>query len=263
MNKLINKLRAKKFFAEVSCSSCEEVVLWSDITEIISQAVPVNEQKPAANADMVVSIPQDEYPHTAEHLADARGDDNSDVGDMFATIGDLNLPWKYQERADEYTHILRGPNDEFILSFPQDSTGKAKSRAAFVVDAVNKYRPVKAPADEGLIKRPKVICLCGSTRFKEAFEKAERDIALRGEICLTVGLFGHMEGLDMQGKDKANLDQLHLRKIDMSDEVLVLNVGNYIGASTAREIGYCEIVGKPVKYLENHDSHKASDKGEK
>ena len=100
--------------------------------------------------------------------------------------------------------------------------------------------------------KPKIICLCGSTRFKEAFEKAERDVALRGEICLTVGLFGHIEGLDMDGDAKKNLDTLHLRKIDLCDEVLVINVGNYIGASTAREIAYAEMVHKPVRYIERH-----------
>lgn len=59
-----------------------------------------------------------------------------------------------------------------------------------------------------------------------------------------------VEGLDMQGKDKINLDELHLRKIDLCDEVLVLNVGGYIGESTAREIKYSEIHGKRVVYLE-------------
>jgi len=100
------------------------------------------------------------------------------------------------------------------------------------------------------VNKPKIVCLCGSTRFKEAFEKAERDIALRGEICLTVGLFGHVEGLDMKGIDKANLDVLHLRKIDLCDEVMVLNVGGYIGKSTANEVAYATGSGKKIVYLE-------------
>lgn len=98
--------------------------------------------------------------------------------------------------------------------------------------------------------RPKVICLCGSTKFKEAFEKAERDITLRGEICLTVGLFGHIEGLDMSGVDKSNLDALHLRKIDMADEIFIVSVNGYIGTSTINEIRYATKKGKPIKFME-------------
>lgn len=104
--------------------------------------------------------------------------------------------------------------------------------------------------------KPRVVCLCGSTRFKEAFEKAERDIALRGEICLTVGLFGHIENLNMKGLDKKNLDELHLRKIDIADEVFIINVGGYIGESTARELAYAIKHGKQVSYLEPPDADK-------
>lgn len=97
---------------------------------------------------------------------------------------------------------------------------------------------------------PKIICLCGSTKFKEAFEKAERDIALRGEICLTVGLFGHIEGLDMNGETKRKLDILHLQKIDLADEIFVLNVGGYVGDSSLREISYAMSMKKSVVFLE-------------
>lgn len=98
--------------------------------------------------------------------------------------------------------------------------------------------------------QPTTVCLCGSTRFKEAFEKAERDETLAGKIVLTVGLFGHLEGLDMSGSTKQMLDELHLRKIDKADEILVINVGNYIGESTRREIDYARNNGKRVRYLE-------------
>jgi hypothetical protein len=71
-----------------------------------------------------------------------------------------------------------------------------------------------------------------------------------GRIVLTVGLFGHQEALDMGGPVKAMLDQLHLRKIDLADEVLVLNVGGYVGESTRREIEYARKRGKVLRYLE-------------
>lgn len=72
-------------------------------------------------------------------------------------------------------------------------------------------------------KQPIIVCLCGSTRFKQAFIAANRTETLAGKIVLSVGMFGHDEGIDMDGPVKKMLDELHLRKIDRADEVLVLN----------------------------------------
>ena len=71
--------------------------------------------------------------------------------------------------------------------------------------------------------RPVIVCLIGSTRFKMAYEIAMREETLAGKIVLTVGMFGHIEGIDMDGPIKTMLDELHLRKIDIADEVLVIN----------------------------------------
>jgi hypothetical protein len=101
-----------------------------------------------------------------------------------------------------------------------------------------------------VVSKPRVVCLCGSTRFGDAFRDAQRDETLAGRIVLTVGLLGHAEGLDMDGPVKAMLDELHLRKIDLADEVLCLNVGGYVGQSTRREVEYARLTGKPVRYLE-------------
>lgn len=100
------------------------------------------------------------------------------------------------------------------------------------------------------VVKPRVVCLCGSTRFLDQYQAANRAETLSGRIVLSVGMFGHSEGLDMNGPVKAMLDQLHLRKIDLADEVLVINVGGYVGESTRREIAYAEAAGKPVRYLE-------------
>ena len=98
--------------------------------------------------------------------------------------------------------------------------------------------------------RPPVVCLCGSTRFKQAFLDANRSETLAGRVVLSVGLFGHEEGIDMAGPVKAMLDRLHLAKIDMADEVLVLNVGGYVGESTRREVEYARRHGKRLRWLE-------------
>jgi thymidylate synthase (FAD) len=98
--------------------------------------------------------------------------------------------------------------------------------------------------------RPTRVCLCGSTRFPDAFIQATREETLAGKIVLSVGLFGHQEGIDMSGPVKAALDALHLRKIDLADEILFLNVGGYMGESTRRELDYARARGKKVRFLE-------------
>lgn len=97
---------------------------------------------------------------------------------------------------------------------------------------------------------PEVVCLCGSTRFKEEYEEVERQFALQGKIVLTVGLFGHVEGLDMNAAPKGMLDELHKRKIDLADRVYVINKGGYVGNSTTSEIRYALTHGKPVAFME-------------
>ena len=97
----------------------------------------------------------------------------------------------------------------------------------------------------------KVITLCGSTRFKEAFYDAQKQLTLEGNIVISVGLFGHAGDEEVWKPGvKEMLDDIHLRKIDMADEIFVINVGGYIGESTRREIDYATKTGKTVSYLE-------------
>ena len=107
----------------------------------------------------------------------------------------------------------------------------------------------------------KVITLCGSTRFKDAFIEAQKRLTLEGNIVISVGLFGHSgdnevwEGMDEYTltRTKIMLDDMHKRKIDMADEIFVINVGDYIGDSTKSEIAYAKAFGKKVRYLEPHN----------
>lgn len=105
--------------------------------------------------------------------------------------------------------------------------------------------------------RPVVVCLCGSTRFSADFREANLRETLDGKIVLSIGcdtrsdqdLFGHLPADELE-RIKARLDELHLRKIDLADEVLILNVGGYIGQSTGRELAYAEAHDKRVRFLE-------------
>ena len=109
-----------------------------------------------------------------------------------------------------------------------------------------------------MVGKYKVITLCGSTRFKDAFMETQKKLTLEGNIVISVGLFGHSddsevwEGMseDILTATKLMLDDMHKRKIDMADEIFVINVGGYIGSSTRSEIEYAHATGKPVRYLE-------------
>lgn len=100
-------------------------------------------------------------------------------------------------------------------------------------------------------ERPAIVCLCGSGRFREAFEEAEFQETLAGKIVLTIGCNTKDIARDVDWEHvKPMLDDLHLRKIDLADEVLILNVGGYIGESTRRELDYAIAQGKRVRFLE-------------
>ena len=104
--------------------------------------------------------------------------------------------------------------------------------------------------------RPIIVCLCGSTRFYQAFMEANYRETMAGKIVLSVGFYPHAtaemhgEGVGASDLQKLALDELHLRKIDLADEVLILNVGGYIGTSTRREIAYARDHNKMLRFLE-------------
>lgn len=99
--------------------------------------------------------------------------------------------------------------------------------------------------------RPTIVTLCGSSRFSDAFREANLRETLAGKIVLSIGCDTKSDdALQLQPGDKERLDQLHLRKIDLSDEVLILNIDGYIGDSTRRELAYARETGKLVRWLE-------------
>ena len=102
-----------------------------------------------------------------------------------------------------------------------------------------------------MVGKYKVVTLCGSTRFKEEFINTQKRLTLEGCIVISVGLFGHSGDQEVFTDGvKEMLDDMHKRKIDMADEIFVINVGGYIGSSTRSEIAYAIETGKVVRYLE-------------
>ena len=103
-------------------------------------------------------------------------------------------------------------------------------------------------------QRPCIVCLCGSTRFVDEFNRQRKALTEAGEIVLSI------EVVTTQAREhdpqhanpelKARLDELHKRKIDLADGVLVVSdETGYFGESTWGEIRYAVAQGKPVQYV--------------
>ena len=102
-----------------------------------------------------------------------------------------------------------------------------------------------------MVEKYKVITLCGSTKFKDDFIERQKRLTLEGNIVISVGLFGHAGDNEVWTEGtKEMLDDMHKRKIDMADEIFVINKGGYIGSSTKSEIEYALKTGKKVNYME-------------
>jgi len=96
--------------------------------------------------------------------------------------------------------------------------------------------------------RPRIVALCGSTRFRDALAAVNAELTLAGAMVLAPGVFGHADGVELGPQVQSELDTLHLHKIDLADEVIVVAPGGYIGDSTRAAIVYAQMLGKPVSY---------------
>ncbi len=99
-------------------------------------------------------------------------------------------------------------------------------------------------------EQPEVVCLCGSTRFKDEFVSEQERLTMEGKIFVTVGIFGHADDIEFSEGEKEMLDELHKRKIDLADRIHVINVDGYVGDSTKSEIEYARDTGTEVTFLE-------------
>lgn len=111
------------------------------------------------------------------------------------------------------------------------------------------------PDDLMSSNRPVVVCLCGSTRFKDVFEKANEAETIAGRVVLSVGFFAGVMTDDerracLTPELKLALDDLHIQKIELADEILVLNVDGYVGDSTRREVWYTAMRSKKIRFLQ-------------
>lgn len=118
-------------------------------------------------------------------------------------------------------------------------------------DGIPKHALVGDMPIEG---RPNVICLCGSSRFVAAMAVLAWQLEKMGNIVMSLHLLPswYTTNEDHQAEHEGVaefMDDLHLRKIDLADEVVVVDVDGYIGESTAREIQYAQGARTPMHYL--------------
>lgn len=103
-----------------------------------------------------------------------------------------------------------------------------------------------------MVGKYKVITLCGSARFENDFLREQKRLTLEGNIVISVGFFSNANNDEIfSDNTKLMLGDMHKRKIDMADEIFVINKDGYIGSSTKSEIEYAINTGKKVNYMEN------------
>lgn len=184
---------------------------------------------------------------------------------------------------DELSAKIRGGKNQDI---PYSFRELLRFAAEMKLDALTPFR--RHP-----LNPPQIVCLCGSTRFHDDFQRANYELTMRGHIVLSVGFFvhglsdgelcetlikeadkrrvtegewaskgfwrsmlaimrgAHSEDVGCTPEQKEKLDDLHLRKIDLCDEVRVLNKGGYIGSSTQRELAYGIMLDRRISFLED------------
>mgnify|MGYP002431315496 FL=1 len=181
-------------------------------------------------------------------------------GEIVNTKVDFEYTKDFKLTAGKNEYIVLGDNRN--ISKDSRIIGPVKERdiigkVDLVLFPFSKFGKVKW--GNIMIGNYKIVTLCGSTKFKKEFLKIQKKLTLLGYIVISVGLFGHSgdnevwENMD-EGtltKTKSMLDDMHKRKIDLSDMIYVINVGGYIGESTRSEIEYAISTGKEVHYLES------------
>ena len=102
---------------------------------------------------------------------------------------------------------------------------------------------------------PKVVTLCGSTRFQAGYEHAQSMMEAAGYLVFSLGVFGHAQGIIHTPDAKAFLDAGHLHKI-MASAVIAVVVGPYngdpayYGDSTRLEIAWARSLGIGVRFFQ-------------
>lgn len=159
----------------------------------------------------------------------------------------------YRELVEAIGDALDGQLSDYQATWFPCARGVQQQR-----EALDKCNDQLAPSrdvtpGEG---SPQTICLSGSSRFIGEMAVVAWELEKRGHVTMHCNLLPgwytqtshHLA--EEQGVAE-RLDAVHLRKIDLADELLVIDIAGYIGESTRREIDYATSRGKRVVYLSN------------
>jgi hypothetical protein len=145
-----------------------------------------------------------------------------------------------------YNHGFQQSVIKDIVKAVEEKTGEE------IISVTGHFKTTESQpkVSDEVIGKPKIVCICGSGRFLKEMHEVEERLTLEGKIVLMIGVnTKDVARTEDMSQYKPMLDKLHLRKIDMSDSVFVVNVDGYIGESTRKEISYSESKGKPIEYL--------------
>lgn len=169
----------------------------------------------------------------------------------------LNLGELTEEQVEKFKNAVNAPADKIYNEsemeiWPDDATDEEIKEIIKGRSHMNHRYPI--------------VTLCGSTRFKDEFEKAQKELTLKGYAVISVGLFGHSgddevwENMseDTLTETKIMLDDMHKQKIDMADSIYVINPDGYIGTSTWSEIRYAFMTGKGIESIVPIDEREVS-----
>lgn len=163
----------------------------------------------------------------------------------------MGLPWHAlwddvhrANMAKERAPSSRAGGEDIDLRKPEGWVGPQTG------DILSRFSRLVEPAAGD----PHVICLCGSTRFREEYEYWNRVFTLQGRVVLSVGVFKHDDS-ELTATQAAELDALHLHKIEMADAIFVIDVDGYVGESTKKEIAHAQAMGKSVVRLSEVGGH--------
>lgn len=94
-----------------------------------------------------------------------------------------------------------------------------------------------------------IITLCGSTKYKEEYLLVNKWLTLQGNIVISVSMFGQIDKEPLTENEKIILDEIHKKKIDIANEIFIIDVDKYIGNSTKSEVSYAELNQKNIRFL--------------
>ena len=95
-----------------------------------------------------------------------------------------------------------------------------------------------------------IVTICGSMRFEKKMQEIARNLEIKNGYCVLQPIYKVAKAKVETYEELENIYKSHLKKIDMSNAIYVVNVGGYIGESTRQEIEYAQSTGKKIFYHE-------------